>query len=452
MKAIRIGLCMLTAFAVLSFGGVENWGNAVLEIGAALLFVLWAVLVSVRGRVELFWNWLFIPVFGLGGIALVQYTAGASVYPYLTKIELLRWSAYALLFFLAVESFQAKEQIKQFVWFLLSLGFAVSLFGIIQHFTFNGRLYWTIAVPAAASPFGSFVDLDHFAGFVELVVPLGLALLFFPSRRREQVPLLLLLTIVPIGAVFLSASRAGIIVLLLEFALMAFFSCMHRMGKKQLLGAMAVGLLAGGMMLWLGVAKALERFALLAHEGVSRELRVAMDEDTWRIFLDHPWTGTGLGTLIAVYPRYESFYNGTIVDHAHNDFLELLADTGLIGGFCGAFFIGVLFRQGFVNLRIAIGGAERALIVGPLVACLGLLLHSLVDFNFHIPSNALIFLLLACMSVTEPVRQQHLGIEFMTSAKGETREDRSQTVSRVTKPKRRRRFIGVSFLVWRKWG
>ena len=118
-------------------------------------------------------------------------------------------------------------------------------------------------------------------------------------------------------------------------------------------------------MLWLGVAKALERFEQLAHEGVSRELRVAMDEDTWRIFLDHSWTGTGLGTLIAVYPRYESFYNGTIEDHAHNDFLELLADTGLIGGLCGAFFIGVLFRQGFVNFRIAIAGAERALIVGP---------------------------------------------------------------------------------------
>ena len=61
-----------------------------------------------------------------------------------------------------------------------------------------------------------------------------------------------------------------------------------------------------------------------------------------------------------------------------------------------------------------------------LIACLGFLTHSLVDFNLHIPSNALIFLLLACMSVTEPVCQQHLGIEFMTSAKGETREDRSQ--------------------------
>ena len=116
MTAIRLGTGVLIAAAVLSFGGVESWGNAALEIGAALLFVLWAVLVTLRGRAEIFWNWLFIPVFGLGTIALVQYAFGASVYPYLTKIELLRWSAYAVLFFLAVQSFQTKEHDKQINW------------------------------------------------------------------------------------------------------------------------------------------------------------------------------------------------------------------------------------------------------------------------------------------------------------------------------------------------
>jgi O-antigen ligase len=398
MTAIRLGACVLIAVAVLSFGGVESWGSAALEIGAALLFVLWAALVTVRGRAEIFWNWLFIPVCGLGTIALVQFAFGASVYPYLTKIELLRWSAYALLFFLAVQSFQTKKHVKQFIWFLLGLGFVVSLFGLVQYFTFNGKLYWCVYLPAGVSPFGPFVNPNHFAGFVELIAPLGLAMLFFPSRRREEVSLLLLFTIVPIGAVFLSASRAGIIVVVLEFALLAFLSQVRRMRRKQLVRATAIGLLASGMILWLGVTKALERFELLAHQGVSRELRVAMDEDIWGIFQDHPLTGTGLGTLIAVYPRYESFYNGTTVDHAHNDFLELLSDTGLVGGVCGALFIGLLFRRGFANFQVAAGGGARALVVGPLVGCAGMLLHSFVDFNLHIPSNALIFLLLASLA------------------------------------------------------
>ena len=398
MTAIRLGACVLIAVAVLSFGGVESWGNAALEIGAALLFVLWAVLLTLRGRAEIFWNWLFIPVCGLGTIALVQFAFGASVYPYLTKIELLRWSAYALLFFLAVQSFQTKAHVKQFIWFVLSLGFVVSLFGLVQYFTFNGKLYWCVYLPAGVSPFGPFVNPNHFAGFVELIAPLGLVMLFFPSRRREEVSLLLLFAIVPIGAVFLSASRAGIIVVVLEFALLAFLSQVHRTRRKQLLRAAAIGLLAGGMILWLGVTKALERFELLAHQGVNRELRVAMDKDTWQIFRDHPFTGTGLGTLVAVYPRYESFYNGTTVDHAHNDFLELLADTGLVGGVCGALFIGLLFRRGLANFQVAAGGSARALVAGPLVGCAGMLLHSFVDFNLHIPSNALIFLLLASLA------------------------------------------------------
>ena len=400
MKSIRIGIYVLITMLVLSFGGVETWGNAILEIGAALLFLLWAILVTVRGRLEVRHNWLYVSVCGLVGIGVVQCALGMSIYPYLTKIELLRWSAYMLLCFLTIESFESYKHVKQFIWFLLSLGFLVSLFGIIQHFSFNGKLYWAIPLSEGAHPFGPFVNPNHFAGFVELIAPLGLALVVFSPRTRDHLPVLLLFTIVPVAAVFLSASRAGIIVLLSEFILVAFLCCVQRMERKQLLAAIPIGLLAGGMIVWLGVTNTVKRFELLAHQDVSRELRVLMDRDTWRIFVDHPWTGTGLGTLIAIYPRYASFYNGTIVDHAHNDFLELLADTGLLGGLCGAFFIGVLLRRGFTNFRIA-RGSQRALVGGALVSCLGLLLHSLVDFNLHIPSNALIFLLLAFVATTE---------------------------------------------------
>jgi O-antigen ligase len=404
MKIIRIGIYVLITMLVLSFGGVEPWGNAILEIGAALLFLLWAVLASVRRPLELRRNWLYVSVFVLGATGFVQYAAGISVYPYLTKIELLRWSAYMLLCFLTIESFRSSKHMKQFVWFLLSLGFLVSLFGILQHFTFNGKLYWAIRLSDGAHPFGPFVNPNHFAGFVELIAPLGLALLVFSSQSRPHFPVLLLFTIVPIAAVFLSASRAGIIVLLFQFTLVAFLCCVQRMQRKPLLAAIPIGFLACGMILWLGVTNAVKRFELLAQQGVSRELRVAMDQDTWRIFIDHPWTGTGLGTLIAIYPRYASFYNGTTVDHAHNDFLEVLADTGLLGGLCGAFFVAVLFRRGFANFQMA-RNSQRVLVGGALVSCVGLLLHSLVDFNLHIPSNALIFLLLAFLSTIEAAGQ-----------------------------------------------
>jgi O-antigen ligase len=400
MRAIRVGICILIAFAVLAFGGVEPWGEAILEIGAAALFAFWGILAIRRRAAEIHWNWLYLPLGGLGLFATVQYAFGLSAYPYLTKLELLKWGACVLLFFLAHESFRSLDDVRRFVWFLVIFGFAVSLFGIVQYFTYHGKLYWTIPVKAG-SPFGPYVNCDDFAGFVELFAPLGLALLFFRAVRREHLTLLVLFTLVPIGAAILSASRGGIFGLFFELVLLAFLSRARQIGKKQLLGVATLALVGGTFIVWLGVSHAIQRFEQLTPGEISRNLRVSMYQDTWSIFVHHPWTGTGLGTLIAVYPRYASFYNGQIVDHAHNDYLELLADTGLVGGLCGVAFIILLFWKGLANLRVAGDRWRRAICAGSLTACAGLLLHSLVDFNLHIPSNTLIFLLLAALATSE---------------------------------------------------
>ncbi len=401
MKTIRFGLYALIALAVASFGGVESWGQAILEIGAAVLVVLWGVQAVRQNSLEIHGNWLYLPLLGLGIVALSQYGFGLSAYPYLTKVELLKWSAYVVLFFLTFESFRTSKQLKQLVWFLLGLGFMVSLFAMVQHFTFNGKLYWLVSLPAGAAPFGPFVNSNHFAGFVELVVPLGLALLLFRARRPEQVTLLLLFTIVPTAALILSGSRGGIISLLLELALLAFLSRAHQIGKKQLLGATGIAVLAGTFTLWLGVSTAVEHFERLTHGGIAQELRVSLYKDTWQIFRAHPLMGTGSGTLVAIYPQYASFYDGRTVDHAHNDYLELLADIGVLGGLCGLAFIGLLLWQSLKGLQTAGGRSARAIRAGAFAACIGLLIHSLVDFNLHIPSNALIFLLLACVATTD---------------------------------------------------
>ena len=424
MKGIRIGICTMIAVCVLAFGGTGALGATILEVGAAILFLLWGILAIRRDQVEIHWKWLYLPLLGLGAIALAQYVFGLSVYPYLTKIELLRWGAYVLLFFLMFESFRTEEHMKQFVWFLINLGFAVSLFAIAQHFTSNGKLYWIVSLPAGAGPFGPFVDSDHFAGFVELTTPLGLALLFFRARRPEQITLLLLFTIVPIGALILTASRGGIICFALELVLLAFLSRAHQIEKKQLLGTAGITLVAGTFIVWLGVSNAIQRFEQLTHEGIARELRVSIYGYTLRIIHDHPWFGTGLGTLAAVYPRYASFYNGLTVDHAHNDFLELLANAGVIGGFCALLFIGLFFRESLRRFVTARTNSVRAITAGSLVACSGLLMHGLVDFNLQIPSNALIFLLLSLIATAgqdpipgRPIGWQHPNLRPRRSGK-----------------------------------
>lgn len=407
MTVVRVGIAFLVAFAVLAHGAVEVWSRSVLEMGAALLFLLWGFLAVRQRQVEIHWNPLLAPLLGLVGFVLAQWFFGLSAYPYLTRVELLKLLAYLVLFFLAVQSFRTAEQARPFVWFLLILGFAVALFGILQFFTFNDKLYWVRPLRYGGSPFGPYVNRNHFAGLMELIVPLGLALLFLRGIRRDKLPLVALFTIVPIGALFLSASRGGILSFLFQLGLLGFLVWALQAGRRtRLVGAgFLVIFLAGAFVVWLGVGHTFERFAQLWTSDLSQERRLMMLEDSWRIFLDHPGAGTGAGTLVTVYPQYASFDDARLVDHAHNDYLELLAETGLVGGLCALAFVVLLFRNALKNLQTDKNTFILAARMGALVGCSGLLLHSLVDFNLHIPSNALLFALLASLATSSLERQ-----------------------------------------------
>src|SRR6202011_5490624 len=88
-------------------------------------------------------------------------------------------------------------------------------------------------------------------------------------------------------------------------------------------------------------------------------------------------------------------YDGKIVTHAHNDYVEALADTGIAGGLCCAAFLLTLIITAIRRIRRRSTVLQATLQMGALVSCAGLLVHSLVDFNLHIPSNALLFFLMA---------------------------------------------------------
>src|SRR5579863_6806281 len=219
MKAARIGVCALLAFSVFAHGAVEPWSEAVLEIGAGVLFVWWGLLFALGRAARMRWHPLLWPLAALWLWSGVQYHAGITAVGFATKIEILKLSALMLLFFVVVQAFETLEHWRAFAWFLLTLGFAVSVFGILQHFTFNGKLYWFRELRYGGIPFGPYVNRNHFAGLIELIVPLGLAALLLRSERRDRMPLLTLFTLLPIGALFLSASRGGITGFFLELGL-----------------------------------------------------------------------------------------------------------------------------------------------------------------------------------------------------------------------------------------
>ncbi len=405
MKAIRIGICGLVVFAVAAHGGVEDWASAVLETGAAALLVFWAVRLFSEDAPELRVPPLVPPLAALAVVAILQLSLRTTASPFDTRIDLLRLGAWLILAFLAAQAFRTVEDWRLFVWFVMVLGFAVSVFGILQHLTFNGKLYWLREMRYGGIPFGPFVNRNHFAGFAELIIPAGLVPLVLGKVRRDRWMLVGLFCLLPVGALFLSASRGGIVSFLVELALLGILVGARRGEKTPLLAGAAVLLLAAVLVAWLGVGQALQRFSSLQALEVTHNKRVSMARDAWRIFLDHPFLGTGLGTLQTVYPQYESLYDGKVVNHVHNDYLEALGETGIAGGLCCAWFLVVLIARSLQNIRRPDNSLAPALHAVGLVACGGILAHSFVDFNLHIPSNALLFFLMATLA-TAPLPSQ----------------------------------------------
>lgn len=401
MKFLRVGLCALISFAVLAHGGVEDWARAVLETAIAFLFLIWALRFYFNEQEQAVFSPLLPPLALFFLVGLGQWFFRATASPYSTRIELLLLLATLLFLFLCVQVFRTLQDWRSFVWFGMGFGFAVSVFGILQHLTFNGKLYWVRELRYGGIPFGPYVNRNHFAGLMELLIPLALVPLVLGRVRRERLAVVALFAVIPIAALFLSASRGGIVSFCVQFALLAYLLLRRRGLAKHLLAVAAVLLAALMIVTWLGVGRILQRFSSLQTLEVTAGKRAAMRKGAWHIFLDHPFVGTGLGTLRIVYPSYETLYDAKVVDHAHNDYLEALAETGALGGLCCAWFLGVLLFKSLSLFRQSDFSFPRALQLSGIVACAGFLAHALVDFNLHIPSNLWLFLLMAHLATTQ---------------------------------------------------
>ena len=411
MSLVRGGICLVIAFSVLAFGAVEAWSEAVVEISAAVLLLVWAIATARDRTATIQWNALNGPLLAFLAMGLLQLFLGGTAYAFLTRMEVLRVAAYVILFFLAAQAFRKRADLSFLAWFLIVFCFAVSLLGIIQHFTSEGELYWMPSLTIRGDSFGPFVNRNHFAGFVELTLPVGLGLMLFRGISSELLPLETVLTIVPVGALVLSGSRGGIIGFALELCVLAVLARTRRAGEGPRMIALAtVALAALAVVAWVGAGKAIQRFST-ARQDLTMSRRSSMVRGAAGVFFAHPIKGSGLGTLVSVYPRYETLYDGYVVQHVHNDYMEGLAETGVAGGLCGLAFLWLLYREarkGFETERSHFGRGLRA---GAIAAVAGLLLHSFIDFNLHIPSNALLFLLQAFLATSDPISPETRGAE-----------------------------------------
>jgi O-antigen ligase len=126
---------------------------------------------------------------------------------------------------------------------------------------------------------------------------------------------------------------------------------------------------------------------------------------------ERPILGWGLGTFPTVYPTFRSFYTNFWVNEAHNDFIQTLVETGIVGFAFACAFLALLCRAGIQNLRHWRNDTRSSLAFAAFLGSIGLMVHGFVDFNLQIPANAAFFFALSAL-VTSRSNQPDSNQEF----------------------------------------
>jgi O-antigen ligase len=207
------------------------------------------------------------------------------------------------------------------------------------------------------------------------------------------------------STIFLSGSRGGMLAFTAQMTLFVALLLRQKKTGRMVLWLGMFLVLAIGLLAWLGGGELVERIASIHSETrteLSGAMRVNIDRDAIKMFAHKPVLGWGLGTFAEVYPQFRSFYTDFFVDQAHNDYLELLVEMGVLGFATTLWFLVTVYRRAARKLKNWTVDANGAIGLAAMLGVTGMLVHSFLDFNLQIPANAALFYVLCTVAALEP--------------------------------------------------
>jgi O-antigen ligase len=398
------GIFGLLLFGPVAFGAVEPWSIFVMEAGAASLFLLWIGKQVLDGEIKVRWNPLFLPM-GIFGLLIVsQLVFRVTAYPHDTVSVALLYFAYAMLCFLATHTLLRGVQARSLTLIFSVYGAALAGFALLQGISSNGKLYWIRQPRMGGWIYGPYVNHNHYAGLMEMLVPVPLILSLTrlaPAKVRTAAAAT---AAVMVGTIFLSGSRGGMLAIVVELVILAALLVKQKRGLRTAIGIGVFLAIVIGLLVWVGGPELSKRIATAGpgHSELSGDIRSYINRDGLRMFLKKPVLGWGLGTFPIVYPQFRTFYTNFFVNEAHNDYLQLLVEMGLLGFATMVWFVVTLYSRGIKKIGNWTGEISGAMTLACLLGISGILVHSAVDFNLQIPANAALFYVLCTVAASEP--------------------------------------------------
>ena len=444
-KIIDYGILGLIVFSPLPAASVYEWSILVIQLAVLLMLGAYILMTEKPQNNEFLTNslkwpkvlfigffiFLVVQVFPLPKFLVKIFSPGSYAFqerflPDFANLKLIGFSlipahtlregleilSYFLLGFIIIKTVTEWRQIVRIYYALIGMGVFQALYGLFELYNKNPRILFFEKMYHLDSVTGTFVNRNHFSGYMEMVIPLAIGLaiaridlhslmemrwrdrLLRLSEKGLSTSLLVSLGVIVMAvAVIFSKSRSGLFLLVFSFILffgltVVFFRKTEQQKKGIRNFIAAVFIVIVFISLYVGIDATIERFAL---DKLLREGRPTYWKNTVGIFADYPLLGTGLGTFPSLYPDREAEDTLIRLYHSHNDYLEYLSELGIAGMFLLLGGILFLLIKSFLVWIERRRSEVKGLGLGGIVAIICILIHSLTDFNLHIPANMLLF-------------------------------------------------------------
>ncbi|HHT9145579.1 MAG TPA: O-antigen ligase family protein [Candidatus Wunengus sp. YC61] len=387
-----------------------------------------------------------------------------TLYKYASEVELFRLLIYIGVYLLIVNNIKSRQQISQIVITIIITGISIAFLGLLQYLSGSGKIFWLYDIKRT-NFFGTFSNQDHFACYMAMIIPLVIGLLITEYLYRlmgnlqstvhthqsdvssHRIFFYVFGIVIMLSSLFMARSSGGAFSIMVSvFLLIVMMLCRKRLRKMSWI-VVPILIVTLGMLIWIGIRPVIEELsASVDIENPSLKARVEFWKDTISAVKVFPLFGTGIGVFPTIYPQYSTITHLTFMNHAHNDYLELMLETGFIGFgiilWAMYRFIkdnalyhilgitnGINHKRPIYNMRLCfnlfgiknvtnnkqsnyqkstfeINGSLRrrkdpfiiGIAIGGVIGVMSMCFHCIVDFNFHVPANA--FLLCVILGIT----------------------------------------------------
>jgi hypothetical protein len=392
---------------------------------AALVFLAVALFAGARALAGEGLPFVVLPAVALPVLGLVQMAVGASAAPAWTAEAGLMLAAMMAALVFWSERGRDRTAALRLAATVLVVCAAQAVFGAVQWSLAPDRIYGQ-TTPIVTTPFGSYVNHNHFAGLLEMGIVLAASMALGLARlRRGATAGVVGLAGLSLGLVAVhvaSRSRGGLIALVA--GLLVVGGTWARVASQRGSGRLRAAPLALGVLIVLGFGLAVVPGDTRAHlatilrgrPDASGDYRLDVARDTVRLWAAHPMLGAGLGAYADAFPAFKRAHGEVRTTHAEDDVLEFVAESGLVGIAIAAWLAAVVLRGLVLRLRHGHDPFRKSIAVGAAGAVAALAVHSLFDFNLRLPANALVFASLLGLAGSPREPGPRLGARALPSA------------------------------------